>query len=47
MTIQETRKTNFRSIIDASGLKVADFARKFDIEPSYISQLLNGHRDQR
>lgn len=44
MTIQETRKTNFRSIIDASGLKVADFARKFDIEPSYISQLLNGHR---
>ncbi len=44
MNIQKVRTDNLRHYIEASQMKVADFARKHDIEPSYISQLLNGHR---
>ena len=31
--------------INASGNSVADFCRSHDLDPSYISQLLNGHRN--
>lgn len=44
MTIQETRIRALRKVIAASGMKVAELARKHDIDPSHISQLLNGHR---
>jgi transcriptional regulator with XRE-family HTH domain len=47
MNMNETRKANLRRIISKatpSG-QVADFARKYSLDPSYISQLLNEHRN--
>lgn len=42
MDIYETRVKHLREIIGENQLK--DFAAAFDLDPSYLSQLLNGHR---
>lgn len=42
MDIYETRIKNLREIIGDNQLK--DFADAFELDPSYLSQLLNGHR---
>ncbi|MDC5565523.1 hypothetical protein NRA69_17785, partial [Acinetobacter baumannii] len=50
MDISEIRKQNLRRIIDnaiSKGLAKndAEYCKKNDLEPSYISQLVNGHRN--
>lgn len=50
MDISEIRKQNLRRIIDnaiSKGLAKndAEYCKKKDLEPSYISQLVNGHRN--
>lgn len=50
MDISEIRKQNLRQIIDnaiSQGLAKndAEYCKKKDLEPSYISQLVNGHRN--
>jgi phage repressor protein C with HTH and peptisase S24 domain len=37
------RVRTLRRLVEAEG-KIVEFARKFDLDASYISQLLNGHR---
>lgn len=46
MNINEIRKLNLRRLIERSSPsgKVADFAKTYDIDASYLSQLLNKHR---
>lgn len=49
MSISEIRQKNLRKILDAaissgSSKNDADFCSKHDLNPSYISQMLNGHR---
>lgn len=46
MNISEIRRLNLKRLIGSkvpSG-KVADFAKEYDIDASYLSQLLNDHR---
>ena len=45
MANSENRKLALKRLINASGNSVADFCRSHDLDPSYISQLLNGHRN--
>jgi phage repressor protein C with HTH and peptisase S24 domain len=45
MATSEDRKATLKRLINASGNSVADFCRSHDLDPSYISQLLNGHRN--
>jgi len=45
MATSEDRKIALKRLINTSGNTVADFCRSHDLDPSYISQLLNGHRN--
>ena len=45
MISSEERKTNLKRLINNTGKSVAEFCRENDLDPSYISQLLNGHRN--
>jgi len=42
--IQTVRINNLRATIAGKSDNAADFARKFNLDASYISQVLNGHR---
>lgn len=43
MSITDTRVANIRALIEEMGSQ-ASFCRRFNLNPTYISQLLNGHR---
>ena len=43
MDIQDIRRLRLKSLIDQED-SAADFARKYDLNESYLSQLLNKHR---
>lgn len=45
MISSEERKVNLKRLISNTGKNVAEFCRENDLDPSYISQLLNGHRN--
>lgn len=45
MISSEERKVNLKRLINNTGKNVAEFCRENDLDPSYISQLLNGHRN--
>ena len=45
MISNEERKANLKRLINNTGQSVAEFCRENDLDPSYISQLLNGHRN--
>lgn len=45
MISSEERKANLKRLINNKGKSVAEFCRENDLDPSYISQLLNGHRN--
>jgi transcriptional regulator with XRE-family HTH domain len=46
MNTNEIRQLNLKRLIGnkVPSSKVADFAKEYDIDASYLSQLLNGHR---
>ncbi|WP_444901321.1 LexA family protein [Microbulbifer sp. SSSA007] len=44
MDIREVRRENLRQIVEGYASK-AEFGRVFGVDPTYISQLLNGHRN--
>lgn len=44
MDIQTVRINNLKAKIAATADSTADFARKFNLDASYISQVLNRHR---
>lgn len=43
MDIRTIRRENLRLIVDGFKSK-AEFARRYDVDPTYVSQILNGHR---
>lgn len=45
MATSEIRKASLNRLINATGKSAAEFCRDHDLDPSYISQLLNGHRN--
>jgi SOS-response transcriptional repressor LexA len=40
----QTRKDRLKTLVDVEG-STASFARKYGLDPTYISQMLNGHRN--
>ncbi|MCO1336799.1 LexA family transcriptional regulator [Microbulbifer sp. OS29] len=44
MDIRDTRRENLRQLVNEFGTK-AGFGRHYNVDPTYISQILNGHRN--